>query len=40
MLADLRNLMRSNPEGLARDGVGLAALMVVILAAFFLPGHG
>lgn len=40
MLADLRALLTADPEALAREALGLAALLVVILAGLFLPALG
>jgi hypothetical protein len=37
MLADLRRLLHADPETLAREAVGLAALVATILAGFCLP---
>lgn len=37
MLSDLRALIASDPETLAREALGLAGLLVAILAALFLP---
>jgi len=37
MLADLRLLLASDPDALAREALGLAALVVAILAGLFLP---
>ena len=40
MLADFRHLLDADPEALARESLGLAALVVVILAGLFLPALG
>lgn len=40
MLADLRALLTADPDTLARDALGLAALVAMILAGLFLPGLG
>ncbi len=37
MLADLRSLLAADPDTLASEALGLAALVVAILAGFFLP---
>lgn len=37
MIREFRTLLRSHPEALAREAVGLAGLVVTILAALFLP---
>lgn len=37
MLADLRSLLKTDPATLAEEALGLAALMVAILAGLFLP---
>ncbi len=37
MLADLRHLLTVDPATLLREALGLAALIVAILAALFLP---
>ena len=40
MLADLRALLAADPEALAREALGLAGLLVAILAGLFLPALG
>ncbi len=40
MLTDLRALMNADPEALAREALGLAALVVAILAGLFMPELG
>ncbi len=37
MIQDLRMMLRTRPEALAREAVGLAGLVVTIVAALFLP---
>jgi hypothetical protein len=32
------DLLSADPEALLRDAIGLAALVALILAGFFLPG--
>jgi hypothetical protein len=40
MLSDLRALLNADPDTLVRDALGLATLVVMILAGLFLPGLG
>ncbi len=40
MLADLRALLNADPDTLAREALGLAALVVMILAGLFVPTLG
>jgi hypothetical protein len=40
MLAELRSLLAADPDALGREALGLAALVVAILAGFFLPALG
>lgn len=37
MIREFRPLLRSRSEALAREAVGLAGLVITILAALFLP---
>ncbi len=37
MLPGFRRLLNADPETLAAEALGLAGLVVVILAGFFLP---
>jgi hypothetical protein len=37
MIDDLRSLLSAHPETLAREALGLAGLLVAILAALFVP---
>ncbi len=40
MLADLRQILTADPDQLAREALGLSALVVAILAGLFLPALG
>jgi hypothetical protein len=40
MIDDIRRLLSADPDTLAREALGLAGLVVAILAALFVPALG